>query len=69
MRSNSVIISRISKNVNFVVLNSMQNKGTCFGSDQNKITIVEHNKITDFEIKNKQEVAYDIIDHLEKNYL
>lgn len=58
-----------SKNVDFVVLNSMQNKGTCFGSDQNQITIVEHNKTTDFDIKDKQVVAYDIIHHLEKNYL
>lgn len=59
----------VSKNVNFVVLNSMQNKGTCFGSDQNKITIIEDNKITDFDIKDKQAVAIDIVHHLEKKYL
>lgn len=55
-----------SKNVNFVVLNSLQNQGTCFGTDQNKITIVEDNKTTNFDIKPKSEVAFDIISHLEK---
>ncbi len=55
-----------SKNVNFVVLNSLQNQGTCFGTNQNKITIVEHNKTTNFDIKSKTEVATDIISHLEK---
>jgi len=53
-----------SKNFDFVVLNSLRNEGTCFGSDHNKITILEHNKRLDFEFKPKKEVAKDIIKHI-----
>ena len=53
-----------SKNLDFIVLNSMKNKGTCFGSDNNKISIIDHNKITDFELKSKELVATDIVNFL-----
>jgi phosphopantothenoylcysteine decarboxylase/phosphopantothenate--cysteine ligase len=53
-----------SKNLDFIVLNSMNNKGTCFGSDNNKISIIDHNKITDFELKSKELVASDIVNFL-----
>ncbi len=53
-----------SKNLDFIVLNSMKNKGTCFGSDNNKISIIDHNKITDFELKSKELVASDIVNFL-----
>ena len=43
---------------------SLRNEGTCFGSDHNKITILEHNKRLDFEFKPKKEVAKDIIKHI-----
>lgn len=56
----------ISKNLDFIVLNSLKNMGTCFGSDNNKITIIESNKSIDFELKSKEEVAKDIVAHLEK---
>jgi phosphopantothenoylcysteine decarboxylase/phosphopantothenate--cysteine ligase len=55
------------KNLDFIVLNSMNDKGAGFGSDTNKITIFDkHNKKTNFELKPKQEVAKDIIDYLAK---
>lgn len=53
-----------SKNLDFIVLNSMKNKGTCFGSDHNKISIIDHNNITDFELKPKKQVASDIVNFL-----
>lgn len=53
-----------SKNADLMVLNSMQDKGAGFNSDTNRITLVEaRNKITTFELKNKAEVAQDIINH------
>ena len=55
-----------SKNLDFIVLNSLRNEGTCFGSDDNKITIIERTKNIEFELKNKQEVASDIVLHLER---
>lgn len=55
-----------NKNLDFIVLNSLKNEGTCFGSDNNKITIIDHNNQYDFELKNKNEVATDIISFIEK---
>lgn len=56
----------ISKNLDFVVLNSLNDKGAGFKFDTNKITIVDkQNKITKFELKTKEEVADDILDYLE----
>ena len=52
------------KNLDFIVLNSLQNKGTCFQSDQNQISIISHGGQKDFPKKNKQAVATDIIDEL-----
>jgi phosphopantothenoylcysteine decarboxylase/phosphopantothenate--cysteine ligase len=58
-----------SKNADFIVLNSLQDVGAGFQHDTNKITIVDkYNKITKFELKNKTEVAVDIIDFL-KNFI
>ena len=54
----------VSKNLDFIILNSMKNKGTCFGSDNNKISIIDHNKITDFELKSKDLVASDVVNFL-----
>lgn len=54
------------KNFDFIVLNSLQDKGSGFNSDTNKITILgKNNKKTQFELKSKQEAALDIIHYLE----
>ena len=52
------------KNLDFIVLNSLQNKGTCFRSDENQISIISRAGQQDYERKPKQEVAVDIIDKL-----
>ena len=52
------------KNLDFIVLNSLQNKGTCFQSDENQISIISHEGQRDYEKKSKQAVASDIIDEL-----
>jgi phosphopantothenoylcysteine decarboxylase/phosphopantothenate--cysteine ligase len=54
------------KNLDFIVLNSLQNKGTCFRSDENQISIITRTGQQDYERKPKQEVASDIIDELSK---
>tara|TARA_B100000959_G_scaffold110008_1_gene116076 strand:+ start:3394 stop:4593 length:1200 start_codon:yes stop_codon:yes gene_type:complete len=52
----------INKNLDMIVLNSLNEKGAGFGYDSNKITIIEKdNKIEEFELKHKREVAKDII--------
>lgn len=54
------------KNLDFIVLNSLQRKGTCFQSDDNQISILSANGQTDFDKKPKTEVARDIVDELTK---
>ena len=54
------------KNLDFIVLNSLQNKGTCFQSDENQISIISRDGQKDFEKKPKMAVACDIIDELAK---
>lgn len=57
-----------SKNLDFIVLNSLQNKDTCFQADENQIVILERNNRLEFPKKLKTEVAIDIVDYLEKKY-
>ena len=54
------------KNLDFIVLNSLQNKGTCFQSDENQISIISKEVQRDYEKKSKQEVARDIVEELER---
>ncbi len=54
------------KNFDFIVLNSLQDKGAGFQHNTNKITIVgQNNKIKEFELKTKVEVAVDIVKEIE----
>ena len=55
------------KNLDFIVLNSLRNEGTCFRSDENQISIISRNGQTDYDKKPKREVAADIIDELVRN--
>ena len=53
------------KKFDFIVLNSLKDKGAGFKHDTNKVTIVhKDNKIKKFELKSKQDVAEDIIDEI-----
>jgi phosphopantothenoylcysteine decarboxylase/phosphopantothenate--cysteine ligase len=53
------------KNLDFIVLNSLNDKGAGFQTDTNKITILGKDNIPlFFELKNKAEVASDIVDKI-----
>ncbi|MBD81241.1 MAG: bifunctional phosphopantothenoylcysteine decarboxylase/phosphopantothenate--cysteine ligase CoaBC [Crocinitomicaceae bacterium] len=55
----------VNKNLDFIVLNSLQDKGAGFAVDTNKITILDRgNNGVEFELKSKEKVATDIIDYL-----
>ena len=55
----------LNKNFDFIILNSLNDKGAGFGYDTNKISILgKNNKITNFELKSKKLVALDIIGEL-----
>ncbi len=54
-----------SKNLDCIVLNSLNDKGAGFGYDTNKITIIDkNNKSFTFDLKSKVEVANDIVDYI-----
>ncbi len=52
------------KNLDFIVLNSLRNTGTCFQSDENQICIISANGIKEFPRKHKTHVAADIVSEL-----
>ena len=52
------------KNLDFIVLNSLRNEGTCFRSDDNQIKIISHNGEKVFPKKKKEDVAADIVEEL-----
>jgi phosphopantothenoylcysteine decarboxylase/phosphopantothenate--cysteine ligase len=55
------------KNLDLIVLNSLEDAGAGFGVDTNKITLIDNkNTITGFELKSKTEVAQDILERISK---
>ncbi len=49
------------KNLDFIVLNSMQDKGAGFATDTNKVTVIDRfQHIQEFTLKSKEDVAKDI---------
>lgn len=52
------------KNFDFIVLNSLNDPGAGFRHDTNKITIITHTGSTPYPLKDKKEVAEDIVDRL-----
>jgi len=55
------------KNLDLIVLNSLQDPGAGFQHDTNKVTIVDKSRnVINFDLKPKTEVAKDIIDHILK---
>jgi phosphopantothenoylcysteine decarboxylase/phosphopantothenate--cysteine ligase len=53
------------KKLDFIVLNSLKNKGAGFGHDTNQISIIDKcNKIQEYELKSKSDVASDIFNKI-----
>lgn len=53
------------KNLDFIVLNSLNDVGAGFGHTTNKITIIDrHNNLMNFGLKSKDQVAVDIVDKI-----
>jgi len=62
----NAIIKLEKKNLDLIVLNSMQDKGAGFGHSTNKITIIDKDKHPQsFTLKTKDEVAKDIVEKIE----
>jgi phosphopantothenoylcysteine decarboxylase/phosphopantothenate--cysteine ligase len=54
------------KNLDFIVLNSLNDQGAGFKTDTNKITLITNSETIRFKTKPKSEVAKDIFDHILK---
>ena len=54
------------KNADFIVLNSLQNKGTCFRTDDNQIEIISRVDKKNYPKCTKAETAVYIVDELER---
>ncbi|MBZ9651256.1 bifunctional phosphopantothenoylcysteine decarboxylase/phosphopantothenate--cysteine ligase CoaBC [Psychroflexus montanilacus] len=54
------------KNLDFIVLNSLNDSGAGFKTDTNKVKIITNSEIFRFETKHKSEVAKDILGHVLK---
>lgn len=53
------------KNMDLIVLNSLNNKNSCFGYDTNKIQIIDNNlNVLDYPLMTKKEVASIIFDEI-----
>jgi phosphopantothenoylcysteine decarboxylase/phosphopantothenate--cysteine ligase len=62
---NNAIKKLNKKNLDAIVLNSLQDKGAGFKKDTNKIKIIDKfEKITEFSLKSKTEVAVDIFNFI-----
>jgi phosphopantothenoylcysteine decarboxylase/phosphopantothenate--cysteine ligase len=57
------------KNLDLIVLNSLQDEGAGFGKPTNKVTFIDHNLvITPMDLKSKEDVALDIINKVIQHY-
>lgn len=55
------------KNLDFIALNSLADKGAGFMTDTNKVTIIDKDgNVQPFPLKSKVDVAIDIVDQLER---
>jgi phosphopantothenoylcysteine decarboxylase/phosphopantothenate--cysteine ligase len=52
------------KNFDFIVLNSLKDIGAGFAYDTNKVTIISSHETQTFPLKDKKEVAQDIVNKL-----
>jgi len=54
-----------SKNLNLIVLNSLNDQGAGFKSDTNKVTFIDdEDTVTEFQLKSKADVAIDLLNKI-----
>ena len=57
------------KNLDLIVLNSMQDEGAGFGKQTNKVTFIDKDlKIEPMQLKSKEAVAVDILNKVIEHY-
>ena len=64
----NAILKLHTKNLDFIVLNSLNDVGSGFGHSTNKISIISKDQtVTEFGLKSKKEAAADIFNAILKN--
>lgn len=58
-----------SKNADCIILNSLNDKGSGFNVDTNKVTIIDKNRIIELPLKTKVEVANDIVSYIFNTFI
>jgi phosphopantothenoylcysteine decarboxylase/phosphopantothenate--cysteine ligase len=56
------------KNLDFIVLNSLTDKGAGFGVDTNKVTFIDNNGSQSLPLMSKSDVAESIVHKIEQHY-
>ena len=56
------------KNLDMIVLNSLRDEGAGFKNSTNKIKIITHQDLVEFNLKSKDDVAKDILDFMESQW-
>jgi phosphopantothenoylcysteine decarboxylase/phosphopantothenate--cysteine ligase len=55
----------MTKNLDYIVLNSLQDKDAGFGGDYNKVTLIaKNNKVTNFELMPKTQLAFELLENI-----
>lgn len=58
------------KNLNMIVLNSLNDSGAGFGTDTNRVSIIKRDgEVLEFDTKSKMSVAEDIVSEIEKYFI
>jgi len=59
-----------TKNLDFIVLNSMRDKGAGFSHPTNRVSIINKDgQVYEYELKSKTEVAADILNYITEKFL
>lgn len=58
----------LRKNCDFIVMNSLNDEGAGFGTDTNKVSILTADKVLEYKLKPKTEVATDIVEFILNQY-
>ncbi len=54
----------VSKNLDCIIMNSLNDPGAGFEKDTNKVTIIDHSGHTELTLQTKQETALEIVKHI-----
>ncbi len=65
----NAILKIKKKNLNLIVLNSLQDEGAGFGKTTNKVTFIDQNFVVEpMDLKSKEDVAVDILNKIKNHF-